>query len=94
MFDRRVWGVLISVCAHLTRQHHKPPHVTTHHHTPPHTTTHHHTPPRRDDGANFLGNVYLQSLNATNVEWMFRDGTLIGVYEPFALLFKATNPNP
>jgi hypothetical protein len=44
---------------------------------------------RRDDGANFLGNDYIQSVNVTSVEWIFRDGTLIGVYEPFALLFKA-----
>jgi hypothetical protein len=44
---------------------------------------------RRDDGKNFLENTRILSLSSENVSWMFRDGVLIGVYEPLSLLLKA-----
>ena len=36
-----------------------------------------------DDGDNFINNPYVLGLSRENVEWAFRDGALLGVYEPF-----------
>ena len=42
----------------------------------------------RDDQANYLENERILSLSRANLEWMFREGVLIGVYEPLSLLLK------
>ena len=42
-----------------------------------------------DDDVNFLKNKRIHSLSETNIRWMLTDGTLIGVWEPVALFFKA-----
>lgn len=42
-----------------------------------------------DDYSNFRDNERIRSLSAENVRWAFREGVVLGVYEPLALLFKS-----
>eukprot|EP01052_Picozoa_sp_SAG31_P028212 SAG31_NODE_2704_length_5215_cov_11.187647_1_plen_404_part_00 len=41
-----------------------------------------------DDPANFVDNARIQRLSLENIRWIFIDGTVLGVYEPMALLAK------
>ena len=41
-----------------------------------------------DDPQNFLQNPHIQAATAANLRWIVADGTVLGVYEPVALLFK------
>ena len=42
-----------------------------------------------DDDVNFEMNTHIHTLSLENLRWMVADGTLIGVWEPVALFFKA-----
>jgi len=43
-----------------------------------------------DDDVNFKGNQYIRSnLSWESIEWILREGQILGVYEPVSLLFKA-----
>ena len=42
-----------------------------------------------DDDVNFVRNVHIHALEYKNIRWMLTEGTLIGVWEPMALFFKA-----
>ena len=41
-----------------------------------------------DDDRNYERNIYLHTFSLENLAWIFRDGTLIGVYEPASNLLK------
>ena len=41
-----------------------------------------------DDPANFVTNGRIQTATVANIGWIVADGTVLGVYEPVALLFK------
>jgi hypothetical protein len=42
-----------------------------------------------DDIINFTENNYIHSLSFDNIRWMFMEGTILEVYEPFSWLLKA-----